>query len=106
MKKPVRKVPRTTRRAPGGKGKGRGKGKGKRRRLHGRGRLAFLASPTGPQYEEMFQGASRNGRHTSGKGKGRRGKPEDANGKTMERDICHSTQHFRRECSQGDGRGR
>eukprot|EP00959_Pyramimonas_sp_CCMP1952_P368698 7723003-Pyramimonas_sp.AAC.1 len=26
--------------------------------------------------------------------------------KTMERDICHSTQHFRRECPQGDGRGR
>eukprot|EP00959_Pyramimonas_sp_CCMP1952_P315602 6605550-Pyramimonas_sp.AAC.1 len=24
----------------------------------------------------------------------------------MECDICHSTQHFRRECPQGDGRGR
>eukprot|EP00959_Pyramimonas_sp_CCMP1952_P163895 3426638-Pyramimonas_sp.AAC.1 len=24
----------------------------------------------------------------------------------MECDICHRTQHFRRECPQGDGRGR
>eukprot|EP00959_Pyramimonas_sp_CCMP1952_P053259 1114007-Pyramimonas_sp.AAC.1 len=24
----------------------------------------------------------------------------------MECDICHSTQHFHRECPQGDGRGR
>eukprot|EP00959_Pyramimonas_sp_CCMP1952_P321104 6719612-Pyramimonas_sp.AAC.1 len=24
----------------------------------------------------------------------------------MECDICHSTQHFRRECPQCDGRGR
>eukprot|EP00959_Pyramimonas_sp_CCMP1952_P109201 2283917-Pyramimonas_sp.AAC.1 len=24
----------------------------------------------------------------------------------MECDVCHSTQHFRRECPQGDGRGR
>eukprot|EP00959_Pyramimonas_sp_CCMP1952_P331074 6932927-Pyramimonas_sp.AAC.1 len=24
----------------------------------------------------------------------------------MERDICHSTQYFRRECPRGDGRGR
>eukprot|EP00959_Pyramimonas_sp_CCMP1952_P101084 2114556-Pyramimonas_sp.AAC.1 len=82
MKKPVRKVRRM------------------RRRMHGRGTLAFLASLTGPQHEEMFLGTGRNRRHTSGKGKGRRGNPKDANGKTMECGICHSTQHFRRECPQ------
>eukprot|EP00959_Pyramimonas_sp_CCMP1952_P444611 9309255-Pyramimonas_sp.AAC.1 len=54
----------------------------------------------------MFLGAGRSRRRTSGKGKGRRGNPEDANGKTMEYDISHSTQHFRRERLQGDGRGR
>eukprot|EP00959_Pyramimonas_sp_CCMP1952_P093575 1958265-Pyramimonas_sp.AAC.1 len=52
MKKPIRKVRRMVRRTLKGKGKGRSKGKGKRRRLHGRGILAFLASLTGPQYEE------------------------------------------------------
>eukprot|EP00959_Pyramimonas_sp_CCMP1952_P323852 6777681-Pyramimonas_sp.AAC.1 len=62
-----------------GEGTGRSKGKGKRRRLHGRGILTPLASLTGPQYEEMFLGAGRNRRHTSGKGKGRRGNPKDAN---------------------------
>eukprot|EP00959_Pyramimonas_sp_CCMP1952_P161536 3377907-Pyramimonas_sp.AAC.1 len=67
--------------------------------------LIFLASLTGPPYEEIFLGAGRNRRHTSGKGKGRRRNPKDANGKTMECDICHSTQHFRRECPRGDGRG-
>eukprot|EP00959_Pyramimonas_sp_CCMP1952_P076041 1589112-Pyramimonas_sp.AAC.1 len=54
----------------------------------------------------MFLGAGRNRRHTSGKGKGRRGNPKDANGKSTQCDICHSTQHFRRECPQSDGRGR
>eukprot|EP00959_Pyramimonas_sp_CCMP1952_P197655 4133750-Pyramimonas_sp.AAC.1 len=54
----------------------------------------------------MFLGAGRNRGHTSGKGKGRRGNPKDANGKTMECDIFHSTQQFRRECPRGDGRGR
>eukprot|EP00959_Pyramimonas_sp_CCMP1952_P095922 2005578-Pyramimonas_sp.AAC.1 len=54
----------------------------------------------------MFLGAGRNRRHTSGKGKGRRGNPKDASGKTMECDICRSAQHFRRECLRGDGRGR
>eukprot|EP00959_Pyramimonas_sp_CCMP1952_P141792 2967760-Pyramimonas_sp.AAC.1 len=54
----------------------------------------------------MFLGAGRNRRHTSGQGKGRRGSLKDANGKTMECDICHSTQHFRHECPQGDRRGR
>eukprot|EP00959_Pyramimonas_sp_CCMP1952_P134614 2817117-Pyramimonas_sp.AAC.1 len=54
----------------------------------------------------MILGTGRNRRHTSGKGKGRRGNPKDANGKTMECDIGHSTQHFRRECLQGDGGGR
>eukprot|EP00959_Pyramimonas_sp_CCMP1952_P206643 4321331-Pyramimonas_sp.AAC.1 len=34
------------------------------------------------------------------------GGPKDANGKTTECDICHSTQILRRECPQGDGRGR
>eukprot|EP00959_Pyramimonas_sp_CCMP1952_P058558 1222905-Pyramimonas_sp.AAC.1 len=68
--------------------------------------LAFLLSLTGPQYEERILGAGRNRRHTSGKGKGHRGNPKDANGTIMECDICHSTQHVRRECPQGDGRGR
>eukprot|EP00959_Pyramimonas_sp_CCMP1952_P197694 4134579-Pyramimonas_sp.AAC.1 len=54
----------------------------------------------------MFLGAGKNRRHTPGNGKGRRGNPNDPNGKTMECDICHSTQHFRRECPQGDGGGR
>eukprot|EP00959_Pyramimonas_sp_CCMP1952_P225735 4720321-Pyramimonas_sp.AAC.1 len=54
----------------------------------------------------MFLGAGRDRRHASGKGKGRRGNPNDANVKTMECDICHIAQHFRRECPQGDGRGR
>eukprot|EP00959_Pyramimonas_sp_CCMP1952_P363122 7603815-Pyramimonas_sp.AAC.1 len=54
MKKPVRKARRILQRALKGKCKGRGKGKGKRRRLHGRGILAFLASLTGPQYEDIF----------------------------------------------------
>eukprot|EP00959_Pyramimonas_sp_CCMP1952_P167042 3490914-Pyramimonas_sp.AAC.1 len=68
--------------------------------------FAFLASFTGLHYEERFLGAGRDRRRTSGKGKGRRGNPMDANGKTMECDICHSTQHFRREWLQGDGSGR
>eukprot|EP00959_Pyramimonas_sp_CCMP1952_P264520 5530947-Pyramimonas_sp.AAC.1 len=51
-------------------------------------------------------GAGRNRRHASGKGKGRRENPNDANGRTMECAIRHSAQHFRRECPQGDGRGR
>eukprot|EP00959_Pyramimonas_sp_CCMP1952_P070849 1479676-Pyramimonas_sp.AAC.1 len=106
MRKLVRKVRRTIRRALREKGKGRGKGKGERRRLHGRGMVAVLASLTGPQCGESFLGASSNRRRTSGKGKGRRGDPKDDNGKTMERDICHSTQHFRRECPRSDGRGR
>eukprot|EP00959_Pyramimonas_sp_CCMP1952_P273860 5724300-Pyramimonas_sp.AAC.1 len=63
MKKPVREVQRIVRRALRGKSKGPGEGKGKRRRLHGRGVLAFLASLTGPQYEDMFLGAGRNRRH-------------------------------------------
>eukprot|EP00959_Pyramimonas_sp_CCMP1952_P157816 3299933-Pyramimonas_sp.AAC.1 len=54
----------------------------------------------------MFLGAGRSRRRASGKGIGRRGNPKDASGKTVECDICHSTQHFRRECPQGDGRGR
>ena len=54
MKKPIRKVRRTTRREFGRKGKG--KGKGKRRRLHGRGVLAFLASLPDPEYEEILFG--------------------------------------------------
>eukprot|EP00959_Pyramimonas_sp_CCMP1952_P446774 9354970-Pyramimonas_sp.AAC.1 len=54
----------------------------------------------------MFLAAGRNRRHTSGKGKGRRGNPKGANGKTIECDICHSAEHFRRECPQGDVRGR
>eukprot|EP00959_Pyramimonas_sp_CCMP1952_P020342 429272-Pyramimonas_sp.AAC.2 len=91
MKKPVRKVRRIVRRALKGKGRRRTKGKGKRRRLHGTGTLAVFASLTGPQYEGMFLGTGRNRRHTSGKDKGRRGNPRDANGKTMECDICHST---------------
>eukprot|EP00959_Pyramimonas_sp_CCMP1952_P289770 6060307-Pyramimonas_sp.AAC.1 len=53
--------------------------------------LAFLASLTGPQCEEMFLVAGRNRRRASGKGWGRRGNPKDAGGKTMECDICHST---------------
>eukprot|EP00959_Pyramimonas_sp_CCMP1952_P346982 7267303-Pyramimonas_sp.AAC.1 len=106
MKKPVRRVRRMARRTLKGKGEGRSKGKGERRRLHGRGVLAFLASLTGPQHEEMFLGAGRNRWHASGKGKGRRGNPKDANDKTMGCDICHSAQHFRRECPRGDGRGR
>eukprot|EP00959_Pyramimonas_sp_CCMP1952_P377695 7911451-Pyramimonas_sp.AAC.1 len=77
LEKPVRRARRMARRTLKGKGKGRSKGKGKRRRLHGRSILAFLASLTGPQYEEMFFGAG--SRHTSGKGKGRRGNPKDAN---------------------------
>eukprot|EP00959_Pyramimonas_sp_CCMP1952_P021451 452339-Pyramimonas_sp.AAC.1 len=86
MKKPVRKVRRIVRRPFEGTGKGRSNGKGQRRRLHGRGILAFLASLTGPQHEEMCLGTSRNRRHTSGKGKGRRGNPKDANGVPMECD--------------------
>eukprot|EP00959_Pyramimonas_sp_CCMP1952_P373421 7820464-Pyramimonas_sp.AAC.1 len=78
MKKPVRRVRRIARRSLKEKGKGRSKGKGKRRRSHGRGVLAFQASPTGPQYEELFLGIGRNRRQTSGKGKGRRGNPKDA----------------------------
>eukprot|EP00959_Pyramimonas_sp_CCMP1952_P260044 5436811-Pyramimonas_sp.AAC.1 len=66
MKKPVREARRIARRALEGEGKGRGEGKGKWQRLHGRGTLAFLASITGPQYEEVFLGAVRNRRHTSG----------------------------------------
>eukprot|EP00959_Pyramimonas_sp_CCMP1952_P273303 5712516-Pyramimonas_sp.AAC.1 len=54
----------------------------------------------------MLLGAGRNRRHTPGKGKGRRGNAKDANGTTMECDICHSAQHSRSECPQGDGRGR
>eukprot|EP00959_Pyramimonas_sp_CCMP1952_P392523 8224983-Pyramimonas_sp.AAC.1 len=54
----------------------------------------------------MFLGAGRSRRRASGNGKGRRGNPKDANGTTMERDTCHSTQHFRRECPEGDGGGR
>eukprot|EP00959_Pyramimonas_sp_CCMP1952_P280742 5868132-Pyramimonas_sp.AAC.1 len=38
--------------------------------------------------------------------KGRRGNPKDASGETIECVICHSARHFRRECPQGDGRGR
>eukprot|EP00959_Pyramimonas_sp_CCMP1952_P018516 391117-Pyramimonas_sp.AAC.1 len=105
MKKPARKVRRVVRRALKGEDKGRGKGRGKRRRLHGRGRLAVLASLTGPQYEDIFLGAGRNRRRTSGKGNGRRGYPKDVNGEILECDICHSTQHFRRECPQGNGGG-
>eukprot|EP00959_Pyramimonas_sp_CCMP1952_P288748 6038566-Pyramimonas_sp.AAC.1 len=78
MRKPIRKVRRIVRRALNGQGKGRGKG----------------------------AGIGRNRRHTSGKGKGRRGSPKDGNGQTMECDICHITQHFRRECPRGDGGGR
>eukprot|EP00959_Pyramimonas_sp_CCMP1952_P459007 9477554-Pyramimonas_sp.AAC.1 len=100
------KVRRIVRRSLKGKGKGRSKGKGERRRLHGRGTLAFLASLTGLQREEMLLGTGRNRRHASGKGKGRRGNPKDANGKSMECDACHSAPHFRRECPQGDGSGR
>eukprot|EP00959_Pyramimonas_sp_CCMP1952_P439278 9195769-Pyramimonas_sp.AAC.1 len=100
MKKPVRRARRIARRSLRGKGKGRSKGTCERRRLHGRGTLAFLASLTRPQYEDVFLGTGRNRRHTSGKGRGRRGNPKDASGKTTERDICHSTQHFRRECPQ------
>eukprot|EP00959_Pyramimonas_sp_CCMP1952_P239035 4995599-Pyramimonas_sp.AAC.1 len=81
-------------------------GKGRRRRLHGRGMLAFLASLPGPQCEDMFPGAGGGRGRTSGKGQGRRGNPKGANGKTTECDICHSMQHFRRECPRGDGRGR
>ena len=44
--------------------------------------------------------------NTSGKGKGRKGNPKDRDGKTMECDICGSTQRFRRECPKGDGKGR
>eukprot|EP00959_Pyramimonas_sp_CCMP1952_P310652 6501079-Pyramimonas_sp.AAC.1 len=106
MKKPVRRARRTARRTLKGRGKGRSRGKGKRRRLHGRGILAFLASLSGSQHEEMFLGAGRHRRHTSGKGKGQRGNPTDANGKTVECNICHCAQHFRRECPQGDGGGR
>eukprot|EP00959_Pyramimonas_sp_CCMP1952_P104817 2190886-Pyramimonas_sp.AAC.1 len=76
MKQPVRKVRRIARRALEGKGNGRSKGKGGRRRLHGRGILAFLASLTGPQHEEMFLGAGRNRSHTSGKRQRAPGKPE------------------------------
>eukprot|EP00959_Pyramimonas_sp_CCMP1952_P448691 9395522-Pyramimonas_sp.AAC.1 len=83
MEKPVRKVQRIARRALKGKGKGRNTCKGKLRRLYGRSR-----------------------RQTSGKCKGCRGNPKDANGEIMECDICRSTQHFCRECPQGDGRGR
>eukprot|EP00959_Pyramimonas_sp_CCMP1952_P135768 2840375-Pyramimonas_sp.AAC.1 len=54
----------------------------------------------------MFLGTGRIRRHASGKSKGRPGNPKDANGKSMECDICRSTQHHRRECPQGDGRGR
>eukprot|EP00959_Pyramimonas_sp_CCMP1952_P446575 9350440-Pyramimonas_sp.AAC.1 len=54
----------------------------------------------------MFLGAGRNRTRTSGKGKGRRVNPKDAYDKTMECDICHSAQHFRRECPRGDGKGR
>eukprot|EP00959_Pyramimonas_sp_CCMP1952_P206634 4321160-Pyramimonas_sp.AAC.1 len=66
--------------------------------------LASLASLT--HCEERFLGAGRGRGHTSGKGKGRRGIPKDAKSKTMECDICNSTQHFRRECPPGDGGGR
>eukprot|EP00959_Pyramimonas_sp_CCMP1952_P099814 2087043-Pyramimonas_sp.AAC.1 len=68
MKKPVQMVGRIARRSPKGKGKGRSKGKGNRRRLHGRGILAFLASLTGPQHEEMYLGTGRNRGHASGRG--------------------------------------
>ena len=108
MKKPVRKIRRTIRREFGRKGKG--KGKGKRRRLHGRGVLAFLASLPDTEYEEVLfgkgKGKGKGRRNTSGKGKGRKGNPKDRDGKTMECDICGSTQHFRRECPKGDGKGR
>eukprot|EP00959_Pyramimonas_sp_CCMP1952_P413663 8667517-Pyramimonas_sp.AAC.1 len=106
MKKPARMARRAIRRALRGKGKCRGKGECQRRRLQGRGALAFLAPLTGPQDIAKFLGADRRRRHASWKGKGRRGKPKDASGKTTECDICHSTRHFRRECPQGDGRGR
>eukprot|EP00959_Pyramimonas_sp_CCMP1952_P101864 2130707-Pyramimonas_sp.AAC.1 len=66
VRKPVRRVRRMARRTLREKGEGRSKGKGKRRRLHGRGVLAFLASLTGPQHEDMFLGAGRNRRHASG----------------------------------------
>eukprot|EP00959_Pyramimonas_sp_CCMP1952_P302271 6324569-Pyramimonas_sp.AAC.1 len=79
MKKSVRRARRMVRRTHKGRGKGRSKGKGKRWRLHGRGILAFLASLTGLQYEELFLGAGRNRRNTPGKGTGRRGGPKDAN---------------------------
>eukprot|EP00959_Pyramimonas_sp_CCMP1952_P363919 7620482-Pyramimonas_sp.AAC.1 len=78
MKKPVRRVRRVARRSLIRKGKGRSKGKAKRWRLHGRCIIAFLASLTGPQHEEMFLGTGRNRRHASGKGNGRRGNPKDA----------------------------
>ena len=106
MKKPVRKIRRTIRREFGRKGKG--KGKGKRRRLHGRGVLAFLASLPDADYEEILfgKGKGKGRRNSSGKGKGRKGNPKDRDGKTMECDICGSTQHFRRECPKGDGKGR
>eukprot|EP00959_Pyramimonas_sp_CCMP1952_P293603 6140561-Pyramimonas_sp.AAC.1 len=68
--------------------------------------LACLASPTEPQFEELFLGAGRGRGRTSEKGDGRRGNPKDADGQTMECDICHSAQHCRRECPQGDGRCR
>eukprot|EP00959_Pyramimonas_sp_CCMP1952_P025397 532830-Pyramimonas_sp.AAC.1 len=54
----------------------------------------------------MFLGTGRRRRHTSGRGKGRRGNPKGANDKIMECDACHSPQHIRRERPQGDGRGR
>eukprot|EP00959_Pyramimonas_sp_CCMP1952_P435717 9124179-Pyramimonas_sp.AAC.1 len=63
--------------------------------------------------QRSFQGKGKgrsNGKETAGMRQaevnGRQGNPKDANGKTTECDICHSTQHFRRECPQGDGRGR
>eukprot|EP00959_Pyramimonas_sp_CCMP1952_P354239 7421456-Pyramimonas_sp.AAC.1 len=65
MKKRDRRARRAVRRVSRAKDKGRGKGK--RRRSHGRNMLTFLASPTGPQHEEISPGEGRGRGRASGK---------------------------------------
>eukprot|EP00959_Pyramimonas_sp_CCMP1952_P415708 8710383-Pyramimonas_sp.AAC.1 len=81
---PVRKARRTIRRALRRTGKGRGKGYG----------------------QTAATAWQRNRRHASGKGKGRRGNPKDANGNTMECDIRHHTTASPRMPSERWGRQR
>ena len=76
----------------------KGKGKGKRNRF-------FLRSPPGEAFAYL-KGKGKQGRsHTSGNGFGRKGNPNDKQGKDMKCRVCGGEEHFARECPQNQNKG-